>query len=83
MQLFFLKYECKIIINHSSFLSLLTFYVAFLNVSRYFSWWCKMTSLLKIRVLTSLITSRVSCLGPWARQNIPALLKIEQTLSRG
>ena len=32
--------------------------------------------------LTSLLKSRVSCLSPWARQNFPAPLKIEQTLSR-
>ena len=28
----------------------------------------------------SLLTSRVSCLSPWARHNFPAPLKIEQTL---
>ena len=31
--------------------------------------------------LTSLLVSRVSCLSPWPRQNFPAALKIEQTLS--
>ena len=41
----------------------------------------KMTSILKFRVLTSCLTSRVSCFSPWARQNFPAPLKIEQTLS--
>ena len=40
----------------------------------------KVTSLLKFRVLTSCLTSLVNCLSPWARQNFPALLKIEQTL---
>ena len=37
--------------------------------------------LLKFRVLASLLTSHVSCLSPWTRQNFPASLKIEQTLS--
>ena len=32
----------------------------------------KVTSLLKFRVLTSLLTSRVSCLRPWARQKFLA-----------
>ena len=41
----------------------------------------KVTSLLKVRILTSLLTSGVSCLSTLARQNFPALLKIEQTLS--
>ena len=36
----------------------------------------KMTSLLKFGVLASLLTSRVSCPSPWARQNFPAPLKI-------
>ena len=31
--------------------------------------------------LTSILVSRVSCLSPWIKQNFPALLKIEQTLS--
>ena len=35
----------------------------------------KMMSLLKLRVLASLLTSRVSCFGPWARENFPAPLK--------
>ena len=35
----------------------------------------KMTSLLKFKVLTSLLTSCVSCPSPWARQNCPAPLK--------
>ena len=39
------------------------------------------TSLMKFRVMTSHLTSRVSCLSPWARQNFPAPLKLEQTLS--
>ena len=42
-----------------------------------------MTSLLKFSVLMSLLTSRASCLASWKRQNFPALLKIEQTLSHG
>ena len=41
-----------------------------------------MTSLLKLRVLTTLLTSRVSCSSPWARQNFPARLKIERILSQ-
>ena len=36
-----------------------------------------MTSPLKFRVLTSYLTSRVSCLSQRARQNFPAPLKIE------
>ena len=39
-----------------------------------------MTSLLKLIVLTSILTSRVNCLSPWGRQNFPAPLKIEQIL---
>ena len=31
--------------------------------------------------MTSLLVSHVSCLSPWARQNFPAPLKIEQTMS--
>ena len=31
--------------------------------------------------LTSLLVACVSCLSPWARQNFPAPLKIEQTLA--
>ena len=31
----------------------------------------------------SLLVFCVSCLCPWARQNFPAPLKIEQTLSHG
>ena len=31
--------------------------------------------------LKSFLTSRVSCLSPWTRQNFPAPLKVEQTLS--
>ena len=38
-----------------------------------------MLSLIKFRILTSLLTSHVSCLSP--QTNFPALLKIEQTLS--
>ena len=38
-------------------------------------------SLLKFRVLTPLLTSRVSCLSPWARQDFRAQLKPDQTLS--
>ena len=38
------------------------------------------TSLMKFRILASFITSHVSCLCSWARQNFPALLKTEQTL---
>ena len=41
----------------------------------------KVTSLLKFRVLISCLTSRVSCLSPLSRQNLPAPLKIEHTLS--
>ena len=40
-----------------------------------------MTSRLKFRVLTLLLTARVSCLGPWTKQNFPASLKTEKTLS--
>ena len=36
---------------------------------------------LKFRVLTLLLTARVSCLSPWTKQNFPASLKIEETLS--
>ena len=39
------------------------------------------TSLLKFRILTSLLKSCVSCLSPWAKQNFPAPPNIEQTLS--
>ena len=39
-----------------------------------------MTSLLKFRVLMSLLTLHVSCPSPWARQNCPASLKSEQIL---
>ena len=39
------------------------------------------TSLLKFSVLTSLLTWHMSCHCPWARQNFPALLKLEQTPS--
>ena len=41
----------------------------------------KMTSLLKFRVPTSLLTSHVSCPSPRARQNFLAPLKLEQTSS--
>ena len=41
----------------------------------------KVTSLMKCRVLSSRLTSRLSCLSQWVRQNFPAPLKIEQTLS--
>ena len=41
----------------------------------------KVTSLLKFRVLISCLTLRVSCLSPLSRQNLPAPLKIEHTLS--
>ena len=51
------------------------------NAIRCFSWWCKMMSLIKFRVLTSFLTLRVSCLSLWSRQNFLAPLKIEQTLS--
>ena len=40
-----------------------------------------MMSLLKFRVLTSLSTSRVRSPSPWAGQNFPASLKVEQILS--
>ena len=40
----------------------------------------KVTSLLKFRILMSLLTSRVICLSPWARQKFSALPNIEQTL---
>ena len=40
-----------------------------------------MTSLMKFRVLMSLLMSRVSCPSPWARQNFPTPLKIKQILS--
>ena len=39
-----------------------------------------MTSLLKLRVVISHLTSCVSCLSPWAGQNFPGPLKIDQTL---
>ena len=38
------------------------------------------TSLIEFRILTSFLTSRISCLSPRARKKFPALLKIEQTL---
>ena len=38
-----------------------------------------MTSFLKVRVLTSFLTSRVSCPSPWVRRNFPSPLNIEQT----
>ena len=43
----------------------------------------KVTSVMKFRVLslTSCLTLPVSYLSPLARQNFPALLKIEQSLS--
>ena len=37
---------------------------------------------MKFRVLTSLLTSRVSCSSPWVRQNFPTQLKKEQILSQ-
>ena len=40
----------------------------------------KVTSLMKLSVLTSLFTLCVRCLSPWARQNFPAPLKTKQTL---
>ena len=39
------------------------------------------TSLMKFRALTTLLTSGVSYISPWAKHNFPAPLKIEQTLS--
>ena len=41
----------------------------------------QVTSLIKFRVLTSLLTSHVSCLSQLARQNFPKPLKIEQIRS--
>ena len=51
------------------------------GVSKSHSVFFVVMSLKKYRILTSLLTSQVSCLSPWARQHFPALLKIEQTLS--
>ena len=36
---------------------------------------------MKFKDLTPPLTSRVSCLSLWARQNFPAPVKIEQTMS--
>ena len=80
--LFFWPTTLKIVIYYPSFLSFLTFYEAyrsFPNVIRcFFRGGTKVTSLLKFRVLTSCLTSRVSCLSPWARQNFPAPQKTEK-----
>ena len=81
--LFFLPLTVKIIIYHLSillFLTLMSQNVLHRTSFGVFVWdTCDVTS--KIRVLTSLLTSFVSCISQWARQK-PAPLKIEQTLSR-
>ena len=41
----------------------------------------QVTSLMRFKVLRSLLMSGVIYLSPWARQNFLAPLKIEQTLS--
>ena len=82
--LFFLPMTLKNIIYHSSFLSFLKFTShtdLFRTSFGVFRGGAKMTSLLEFSVLTSLLTPRMSCLSPWARQNFPARLKIEQILS--
>ena len=68
-------YEISFVI---SFIYNILHHIAALDVLR---GGAKATLFLKFRVLTSLLTSRVSCPSPWARQNFPAPLKIEQALS--
>ena len=74
----FLTYDIKIIKYHSSFLLFMPFYVAqtpFIERHLEFFLVARVTSLLLIRILTSFLTSPVSCLSPWAKQNFAAPLK--------
>ena len=74
--LFFLPMALKSIMYPSAFLPFLTFWKSF----GVFRSGAKVTSLLKLKFLTSLLTSRVSVPSTWAKQNFPAPLKIEHTI---
>ena len=83
VRLFFLPMTLKIIFDHHFFY--LKHFMSHNNLFGtpfgVFGGGAKVTLLLKFTVLTPLLMSHVSCPCPWARQNFPAPLKIEQTLS--
>ena len=83
--LIFLPMTLKLFKYHSLFLlfMILTPHYDLLHMSFgvFFFFLMHVTSLLKFKILTSFLTWRVSCLGPWARKKYPTSLKLEQILS--
>ena len=73
---FFSPMTLKIIVYHSTLLLFDILHCITIFPKRQ-SVFFMVTSLMKVRILTSLLMSHVSCLSPWVRQNFPALLKIE------
>ena len=79
---YFLTYAFDIIVRHFFYFRQFTSHNDLLRTSfGAFPGGKLVTTLLKFRDLTTLLTSRVSCPSPWARQNLPVPLKIKQTLS--